>query len=40
MACTLDILSKMKNQDYKAFFESNVSMWSEIDTKEQEYLSL
>jgi putative endopeptidase len=34
MACVLDILSQMKNPDYKAFFESNAAMWREIDTKE------
>lgn len=36
MACVLDILSKMQNPDYKAFFESNAAMWREIETKEQE----
>ncbi|MDR3597544.1 M13 family metallopeptidase [Clostridium sp.] len=34
MACALDILSKMQNPDYKAFFESNAAIWREIDTKE------
>lgn len=34
MTCALDILSKMQNPDYKAFFESNSSVWREINTKE------
>ncbi len=36
VACTLDILKKMPNPDYKAFFESNATMWREIGTKEYE----
>ncbi|WP_297420297.1 M13 family metallopeptidase [Clostridium sp.] len=40
MACVLDILSKMQNPDYKAFFESNAAMWREIETKEEEETSL
>ncbi|WP_026888600.1 M13 family metallopeptidase [Clostridium beijerinckii] len=35
-ACALDILKKMPNPDYKAFFESNATMWREIGTKEYE----
>lgn len=34
LACTLDILSKMSNPDYKAFFESNAAVWREITTNE------
>lgn len=34
LACTLDILSKMSNPDYKAFFESNATVWREINTNE------
>lgn len=34
MACALDILSKKSNPDYKAFFESNATIWREISTKE------
>lgn len=34
MACILDILSQMSNPDYKAFFESNSTMWRQINTKE------
>jgi putative endopeptidase len=36
MACVLDILSQMQNPDYKVFFESNSTMWREINTKEYE----
>lgn len=36
VACTLDILKKMPDPDYKAFFESNATMWREIGTKEYE----
>nr|WP_319801751.1 M13 family metallopeptidase [Clostridium beijerinckii] len=36
VACTLDILKKMPNPDYKTFFESNATMWREIGTKEYE----
>ncbi|NRY59701.1 M13 family metallopeptidase [Clostridium beijerinckii] len=36
VACALDILKKMPNPDYKAFFESNATMWREIGTKEYE----
>jgi putative endopeptidase len=34
VACSLDILSKMSNPDYKAFFQSNATIWREINTKE------
>ena len=34
MACALDILSKKSNPDYKAFFESNATIWRDISTKE------
>ncbi len=40
VACVLDILSKMQNPDYKAFFESNAAMWREIETKQQEDVGL
>ena len=34
IACSLDILGKMPNPDYKAFFESNAAVWREINTNE------
>lgn len=34
VACVLDILKQMPNPDYKTFFESNATMWREINTKE------
>jgi len=34
MACAFDILNKMSNPDYKAFFESNAVLWREVNTKE------
>jgi putative endopeptidase len=32
VACALDIVNKMPNPDYKAFFESNATIWREINT--------
>lgn len=40
VACVLDILKDMSNADYKTFFETNASMWREINTKEYEKLRL
>lgn len=36
IACTLDILGKMPNPNYKEFFESNAAVWREINTNEYE----
>ncbi|GAA0077138.1 M13 family metallopeptidase [Clostridium sp. CTA-5] len=40
IACVLDILDKMPNANYKEFFESNATVWREINTKEYNELRL
>ena len=41
MSCLIDILSTMKNPNYKTFFESYAVTWRQISTKEyDEYVLL
>nr|WP_242984789.1 M13 family metallopeptidase [Clostridium taeniosporum] len=40
IACALDILGQMPNPNYKEFFESNATVWREINTKESEINNL
>ena len=40
VSCLLEILNKMDNPDYKAFFESYATTWRQITTKEYEEYAL